>query len=71
MQVDKMTAKDLRKYVKNLEIILTVENDEHNIKIFTKWLEDAKAEQEARFNRRMNYLRGGNYGQENTTRRLY
>ena len=71
MQLEKMTAKNLRTWVHNLTKLLNVETDGHNKAIYSKWLKEAQAEQEARYNRRMNYLRGGSYGNENKTRRIY
>ena len=71
MQLEKMTAKNLRTWVHNLTKLLNVETDEDNKAIYNKWLKEAQAEQDARFNRRMNYLRGGSYGKENKTRRIY
>lgn len=71
MQLEKMTAKNLRTWVHNLINLLNVETNEHNKAIYSKWLKEAQAEQEARHNRRINYLRGGSYGNENKTRRIY
>lgn len=71
MQLEKMTAKNLRTWVCNLTNLLNVETNEHNKAIYSKWLKEAQAEQEARHNRRMNYLRGGSHGNENKTRRIY
>ena len=71
MQIEKMTAKNLRTWVAKLTKQLNEETDEHNKAIYSKWLKEAQAEQEARFTRRMNYLRGGSYGKENKTWRFY
>ena len=71
MQLEKMTAKNLRTWVHNLTKLLNVETDEHNKAIYSNWLKEAQAEQDARYNRRMNYLRGGSHGNENKTRRIY
>ena len=71
MQIEKMTAKNLRTWVAKLTNQLNEETDEHNKAIYSKWLKEAQAEQEARFTRRMNYLRGGSHGNENKTRRIY
>ena len=70
MQLEKMTAKNLRTWVYNLTKLLNVETNEHNKAIYSKWLKEAQAEQDARY-RRMNYLRGGSHGNENKTRRIY
>ena len=71
MQLEKMTAKNLRIWVNTLSKLLKDETNEHNRAIYSKWLKEAQAEQEGRFTRRMNYLRGGSYGKENKTRRFY
>lgn len=71
MQLEKMTAKNLRTWVTKLTKLLNEETDEHNKVIYSKWLKEAQAEQDVRFNRRMDYLRGGIYGKENKTRRFY
>ena len=71
MQLEKMTAKNLRTWVAKLTKLLNEEIDEHNKAIYSKWLKEAQTEQEVRFNRRMDYLRGGSYGKENKTRRFY
>ena len=70
MQLEKMKAKNLRTWVDKLTKLLNEETNEHNRAIYSRWLKEAKAEQEARFNRRMNYL-GGSYGKENKTRCIY
>ena len=71
MQLEKMTAKNLRTWVDNLTKLLNEETNERNKAIYSKWLKEAQAEQDARFTRRMNYLRGVRYGKENKTRRIY
>ena len=71
MQLEKMTAKNLRTWVDKLNNVLKDETNERNRAIYSKWLKEAQAEQDARFTRRMNYLRGGSYGKENKTRRIY
>ena len=71
MQIEKMTAKNLRTWVTKLTKLFNEETDEHNKAIYSKWLKEAQAEQDARYNRRMNYLRGGSHGNENKTRRIY
>lgn len=71
MQLEKMTAKNLSIWVNTLSKLLKDETNEHNRAIYSKWLKEAQAEQEGRFTRRMNYLRGGSYGKENKTRRFY
>ena len=71
MQLEKMQAKNLRIWVDKLTKLINEETDEHNKAIYSKWLKEAQAEQDARYNRRMNYLRGGSHGNENKTRRIY
>lgn len=56
MQLEKMKAKDLRKWVDNLTKSLRYETDNRNITIYSKWLQEARAEQEARYNRRKRFL---------------
>ena len=70
MQLEKMTAKNLRNWVYKLTKQLNEETNEHNKAIYSKWLKEAQAEQEARFTRRITYV-GGSYGKENKTRRIY
>ena len=71
MQLEKMTAKNLRTWVAKLTKQLNEETDEHNKAIYSKWLKEAQAEQDARYDRRMKYLSGGYYGKENKTRCIY
>ena len=71
MQLEKMTAKNLRTWVDKLNNVLKDETNERNRAIYSKWLKEAQAEQDARFTRRMNYLKGVSYGKENKTRRFY
>lgn len=70
MQLEKMTAKNLRTWVDKLTKLLNEVTNEQNKAIYSKWLKEAQAEQEARFTRRINYL-GGSYGKENKTRCIY
>lgn len=62
MKLEKMTAKSLCIWVNTLSKLLKDETNEHNRAIYSKWLKEAQAEQDARFTRRMNYLSGGSYG---------
>ena len=71
MQLEKMTAKSLCTWVNKLSKLLKDETNEHNRAIYSKWLNEATAEQQARYDRRMKYLSGGYYGKENKTRRIY
>ena len=71
MQLEKMTAKNLRTWVNKLSKLLKDETNEHNRAIYSRWLSEATAEQQARFDRRMGYLNGGSYGKENKTRHFY
>ena len=64
MQLEKMTAKNLRTWADNLTKLLNEETNERNKAIYSKWLKEAQAEQEARYNRRMNYLGGDSYGRK-------
>ena len=65
MKLEKMDAKNLSNWISKLTKLLNEETTEHNKAIYSKWLKEAQAEQDARFTRRMNYLRGGSYGKEN------
>ena len=71
MQLEKMSAKNLSIWVNKLNKILNDETNEHNRAIYSKWLSEATAEQQARYDRRVKYLSGGSYGKENKTRRFY
>ena len=71
MQLEKMTAKSLCIWVNKLSKLLKDETNEHNRTIYSRWLSEATAEQQARFDRRMKYLSGGNYGKETKTRCVY
>lgn len=65
MQLEKMKAKNLSIWVNKLSKLLNEEINEHNRTIYSKWLNEAIAEQQARYDRCMKYLRGGSYGKEN------
>ena len=68
MEITKMRADSLRKWIKNLEITLKYENDSRNIAIYRKWLNEAYKEQEDRFKRRERYLNETN---KNSKRGIY
>lgn len=68
MEITKMRADSLRKWIKNLEITLKYENDDRNIEIYKKWLSEAYKEQEERFKRRERYLNEAN---KNSKRSIY
>lgn len=65
MQLEKMRAKNLSIWVIKLSKILNDETNERNRAIYSKWLSEAIAEQQARHDRCMKYLSGGGYGKEN------
>ena len=65
MQLEKMKAKNLIIWVTMLSKLLKDETNERNRAIYSKWLNEARAEQQARYDRRMKYLSGGGYGKEN------
>ena len=65
MQLEKMRAKNLSIWVIKLSKLLNEETNEHNRAIYSKWLNEAIAEQQARYDRRFKYLSGGGYGKEN------
>lgn len=64
MQLEKMTAKNLQNWVLKLYKIINEETNPHNLALYTKWLNEAKYEQEQRYDRRMKYLKGGSYGKK-------
>lgn len=68
MEITKMRADNLRKWIKNLEITLKYENDSRNILIYRSWLNEARAEQKARYERRERYLNEAN---KNSKRSIY
>lgn len=54
----KMRAKDLHKWAMNLEQALKTEpKGSKNYLLYDKWLKEARAEQEARLQRKNDYLR--------------
>ena len=53
MKLEKMTRKNLSTWVDKLTKLLNEEINEHNKAIYSKWLKEAQAEQDTRFNRRM------------------
>lgn len=56
-QLEKMSANALRSWIRTLETSLKVDDHEGNQQIYRKWLEEAKAEQQARADRKYNYLK--------------
>lgn len=68
MEITKMRADNLRKWIKNLENTLKYEEDPRNISIYRKWLNEAYTEQDERFKRRERYL---NESIKNTQRSIY
>ena len=71
MQLEKMKAKNLSIWVNKLCKLLNDETNERNRAIYSKWLNEAIAEQQARYDRCMKYLDGGDYGKENKTGSIY
>lgn len=65
MKLEKMKAKNLSIWINKLSKLINDETNEHNRAIYSKWLNEANAEQQARYDRRMKYLSGGGYGKEN------
>lgn len=56
--IERMRAKDLHKWVMNLERALKTEpKGSKNYLLYDKWLKEARAEQEARLHRKNDYLR--------------
>ena len=55
--VTNMTASQLNTWIRNLEDSLKADPDSTNKWIYEKWLEEAIAEKQARFDRKYNYLK--------------
>lgn len=68
MEITKMRADNLRKWIKNLENTLKYEEDPRNIAIYKKWLNEAYTERNERFKRRERYL---NEKYKDTQRSIY
>ena len=68
MEITKMRADKLRTWIKNLENTIKYEEDPRNIAIYVNWLNEAYAEQKARYERRENYL---NEKYQDTKRGIY
>ncbi len=50
MKIEDMKAKDLRIWIDNLVNSIKTETDDKNIALYSKWLQEARNEQEQRFN---------------------
>ena len=55
-EITKMKSQQLKNWIKSLEHSLRTDTDDINQKIYKKWLDEAKAEQQARLDRKENYL---------------
>lgn len=64
MELKKMTAKNLSRWIRELENWLKTEENEHNINLYTKWLVEAKFEQKRRQDNIKKWLRW-NYDKKN------
>lgn len=56
MRLEKMSRKALELYIIKLSSAILFEEDERNIKIYSKWLDEARAESERRIIARKNYV---------------
>ena len=56
MRLEKMSRKALELYIIKLSSAILFEEDERNIKIYSKWLDEARAESERRITARNNYI---------------
>lgn len=56
-QLEKMTAKQLNTWIRNLQDSIKDDSHPGNQKIYKKWLEEALDEKQARFDRKINYIR--------------
>lgn len=70
MQLEKMTAKNLKEWVKRLEYSLKSATTNKDITIYKKWLDEARAEQARRLEARLTYIRRYNE-KEDKKRRIY
>lgn len=61
MDLEKMSGRNLNIYIKKLEESIKIELDKTNLRIYTKWLNDARTEKEKRFARKHNYLKSKGY----------
>lgn len=60
MELEKMSDKNLQKHIVLLQGALKATNDERNTALYIKWINQARVEQERRFNKR-NVSKGKNY----------
>ena len=56
MRLEKMSRKALDLYIVKLSFAILFETDERNLKIYSKWLDEARAESERRITTRKNYI---------------
>ena len=56
MRLEKMSRKALDLYIVKLSSAILFETDERNLKIYGKWLDEARAESERRIIARKNYV---------------
>lgn len=70
MQLEKMSAKNLKEWVNRLVYSLKSATNNKDRFIYQKWLDEAKAEQARRLEARLVYIRRYNE-RENKTRGIY
>ena len=56
MRLEEMSRKALDAYINKLSSAILFETDERNLKIYTKWLDEARAESERRITARKQYV---------------
>lgn len=56
MRLEEMSRKALDAYINKLSSAILFETDERNLKIYTKWLDEARAESERRITARKHYV---------------
>lgn len=56
-QLEKMTAKQLDTWIRNLEDSMKVDTDPRNVDLYRRWLIQAREEKTRRWEARENYLK--------------
>lgn len=56
-QLEKMTARQLDTWIRNLEDSMKVDDDPRNVDLYRRWLIEAREEKTRRWKRRENYLK--------------
>lgn len=56
-QLEKMTARQLDTWIRNLEDSMKVDEDPRNVDLYRRWLIEAREEKTRRWERKENYLK--------------